>query len=70
MTRIGDRSIGRDHGLQVDKFLANNKHIGIGCLFGIWFIINGIIYWFFTLCWKDVIYEDLRFEYKTDKIYI
>ena len=37
--------------------------IGIGCLFGIWFIINVIIYWFSTLCWKDVICEDLRFEY-------
>ena len=46
MTRIGDRSIGRDHGLQVDKFLANNKHIRIGCLFGIWFIIKWIIFWF------------------------
>ena len=68
MTRIGDRSINGDHGLQVDKliFLANVKHCGIGCLFGIWFIINGIIYWFSTLCWKDVICEDLIFEYLMD----
>ena len=67
MTRIGDRNINGDHGLQVDKkILAHVKHIGIGCLFGIWFIINEIIYRFFILCWKDVICEDLRFEYLMD----
>ena len=67
MTRIGDRSIVGDHGLQVDKiYLAYIKHIGIGRLFDIWFIINGIIYWFFTLYWKDVVCEDLRFDYRMD----
>ena len=67
MTRIGDTSIDGDNGLQADKFFANNKHIGIRYLFGIWFIINGIIFWFSTLWWKDVICEDLRFEYTMDE---
>ena len=67
MTRIGDKSIDGDHSLQIDKIsLAYVKHIRIGCLFGIWFIINGIIYWFSTLWWKDVICEDLRFECMVD----
>ena len=53
MTRIRDRSINGDHGLQVDKIsLAYVKHIGIGSLFGIWFIINGIRDWFFTCVGK------------------
>ena len=49
------------------KFSANVKHVRIGCLFGIWLIINGIIYWFSTLCWKGVICEDLRFGYRSDE---
>ena len=31
MTRIGDRSIGGDHGLKVDKFfLANDNNLELG----------------------------------------
>ena len=57
MTRIGDRSIDGDHGLQVDKIcLAYVKHFGIGCLFDILLIINGIIYWFSTLWWKEIMW--------------
>ena len=48
------------------KFLANVKHFGIGCLFGIRFKLMEL-YFDFLLCnWKDAICEDLRFEYLMD----
>ena len=46
MKGIEDRNISGDHGLQIDKkkkIIVNGKSIEIECLFGIWFIINGII---------------------------
>ena len=45
MKGIEDRNISGDHGLQIDKkkIIVNDKSIEIECLFGIWFIINGII---------------------------
>ena len=49
MIRIGD------NGCKSIKFLANVKHIGIGCLFSILFIINGIIYIDFPLYVRKMI---------------
>ena len=36
--------------------LAYAKHFGIECLFGIWFIVNEIMFWFFTL-WLERCYK-------------
>ena len=67
MTRVRDTSIDGDNDVQVDKLsLAYIKHFGIGCLVGIWFKFNGIIYWIPILCWKYVIRENLIFECRMD----
>ena len=66
MTRIGDRSIDGDHGLQVDKLLANAKYFGLGCLFGIWFKLMELCVDFLLCDWKDVICEELGIEYELD----
>ena len=38
------------------KLIANNESIGIVCLLGMWFIINGIISWFIPFFDGKIIY--------------
>ena len=47
-------------------FLANIKHFGIECLYGIWFKLMELYFDFLPCDWKDVICEDLRFENRMD----
>ena len=46
--------------------LAYAKHFGIECLFGIWFKLMELYFYFLPCDWKDAICEDLRFEYLAD----
>ena len=49
------------------NFLSNVKHFEIGFLIDIWFKLMELYFDFLPCDWKDVICEDLRFEYRMDE---